>query len=384
MPFSSRENGPNDYGSVLRLQEKCSNSKQTSKTEGDAVLAMKRVMVLGLTMALGAAPMLAQAASPQTKAPAAAEPAAPAAQEPGAQAPQAPVAKIKFPEVNPKNFTADSPTTDEVNGFLKAIWGFDPNRSWQVAAILKTPAPGVAKVVVLVADERQPGKVMPTVFFTTPDGKHAISDNVMDFGAKPFAENRETLKQRALGPAHGAKSNDLLLVEFADLQCEHCKEAQDSMDSLAQDFPQARIVFENFPLTGTHPYALRAAEDGVCVHKLKGDAAFFNYVQSVFAKQAGLTAQSADETLKNAITAADADPAAVEACAATPEAKADVDASMKLGEDVGVNQTPMLAVNGHLLPVAGIPYQTLKQIVAFQAAQDGITVHLQPTLTELK
>lgn len=334
-------------------------------------MGLKRAMFLSVAMAVGAAaPALAQTASFQA--------------EPAAPAPQAPAAKPTFPAVNPNNFTADSPTKDEVNAFMKAIWGWDPNRSWEVYAILKTPAPGVAKVVVVAADDRQPTKVVPTIFFTTPDGHHAIAEGVMDFGYKPFEETRKVLQARADGPAHGAKSNDLMLVEFADLECPHCKEAQDTMDNLAQDFPEARIVFENFPLTAVHPYAMRAAEDGVCVRKAKGDAAFFAYTRAVFEKQAGLTPQSADETLKAAITEAGADPATVTACAATPEAKADVDASIKLGEDIGVNQTPMLAVNGHLLPISGMPYETLKQIVAFQAGQDGITVHLQPTLTTLK
>ncbi|HEY5382020.1 MAG TPA: thioredoxin domain-containing protein [Acidobacteriaceae bacterium] len=336
---------------------------------------MKLVMVVGVAMALGVAvPMVAQTKATQAKV------------QPAPQAPvaQAPAPEVKFPEVNSKNFTAASPTVDEVNGFLKAIWGFDVSRKWQVAAILKTPAAGIAKVVVLVGDERQPGKVSSTVFFTTPDGKHAISDTMINFGPKPFEEARKTLQAEATGAARGAKSNDLMLVEFADLQCESCKDAQDKVDNLAQDFPQARIVFENFPVTMHHPYALRAAEDGVCVRKEKGDAAFFSYVQAVYAKQAGLTAQSVDEALKAAETAAGADPAAVAACAAAPETKAAVEASLKLGEDVGVSQAPTLAVNGHLLSVASLPYETLKQIVAFQAQQDGITVHLQPTLTTLK
>jgi protein-disulfide isomerase len=346
---------------------------------------MKKVLadgcVLGLAMVLGAtAPMMAQVKT---------GPAAQAAKTPGppaVQAPavQAPTPAVRFPPVDPKNFTATSPTVQEVNAFLKALWGFDENRSWQVVAILKTPAPGVAKVVVALTDQRQPGKVLRTVFFTTPDGKHAIADNVIDFGERPFAGVRKTLEDRADGPARGAAGKDLLLVEFADLQCEQCKEAQDKMDSLAQDFPQARIVFQEYPLTPSHPFALQAAEDGVCVRKTKGDAAFFSYVQAVYDKQAGLTAESAEETLKAAVTAAGGDPAAVTACAATPEAKAAVDASLKLGEDLGVGQVPTLSVNGHLLPLEALPYETLKRIVAFQAEQDGIAVHLQPTLSTLK
>lgn len=309
-----------------------------------------------------------------------ASPAAPAAPAPQAAAEQQTHA---FPAVNPKNFTANSPSVDEVNGFLKALWGYDTNRLWQVEGIVKTTAPGVAKVVVLVADKRSPGKVTPLVFFTTPDGKHAIAENVMDFGVKPFAEARKNLQDHADGPAKGAKSSDLLFVEFADLQCDACRDAQEKIESLQQDFPQARIVFEDAPAP-SHPYAERTALDGVCVRKTKGDAAFFSYVQAVYAKQAGLTPASADETLKTAITAAGADPAAVAACAALPATKATVDATVKLAQDLGAVQVPMIAVNGHFIALETVPYDTLKQMIAFQAGQDGITVHLQPTLSTLK
>jgi protein-disulfide isomerase len=303
---------------------------------------------------------------------------------PAAPAPQALPPANPFPKVDPKNFTAASPTADDVNSFLKAMWGYDENRLWSVAAVLATPAPGVSKVVVFVADKTQAGKGTQTVFFVTPDGKHAIADNVIDFGAKPFADTRKVLQDRADGPGHGAKSNGLLIVEFADLQCPHCKEAQDKMENIAQDFPEARIVFENYPISEIHPFAFRAAAEGECVRKAKGDDAFFTYAQAVFDKQEGLTAEMVDATLSAAVLKAGGDPAAAKACAATPEIKAKVDAERKLGVDIGVDQTPMLAVNGHVLPMSSIPYEVLKKIIVYQAGQDGIVVHVQPTLSTLK
>jgi protein-disulfide isomerase len=345
-----------------------------SKTKESPDLAKMRAMVLGFACALvTSVPMAAQNV--------------PASNTPvvGAPTPQ-PSAREEahpFPPVNPKNFTAQSPSVDEVDSFLKALWGYDANRIWQVVGIVKTPAPGVAKVVVLIGDKRAPGKSQPLVFFTTPDGKHAIADNVMDFGAKPFAEARKTLQERANGPARGAKSNELLIVEFADLQCDRCRDAQEKVDSLTQDFPEARVVFEDVP-EGGHPYSEQAALEGYCVRKTKGDEAFFSYVRAVYAKQGGLTAESADATLKAALTTADADPAAVAACAAGPEAKAAIEANEKLAEDIGVGQPPLLAVNGHIVAISAIPYETLKQMVAYQAEQDGITVHLQPTLSNIK
>lgn len=279
-----------------------------------------------------------------------------------------------FPAVNPKFFTASTPTVDTVNSFLKSLWGYDPNRLWRVAAIQSTQAPGVSKVVVFVADKSTNGKVASTSFFVTPDGKHAIADsaNVISFGPTPFADTRKLLQERADGAYRGSASKDLMLVEFADLQCPHCKEAVPTMDRLAQDFPNARIVFQNFPLVDIHPYAFKAAAYGYCVTKQKNES-FFAYASSVFDNQASLTPEMGDKTLKDAVTKAGLDPAAIDACAATEEAKRAVEASIKLAQDAAVEQTPMLSVNGHLLPLNGVPYETLKAVISFQAVQDGVS-----------
>jgi len=354
-------------------------SRANTVSEEKEVYDVKKI-VLGMAVAAWAVTgvsMLAQAApvvSPAT------------AQADQAVAPQAPkpVDVNPFTAVNPKNFTASSPTVADVNAFLTSIWGYDEARIWSVAAILKTPAPGVAKVVVFVADKGQNGKGRQTVFFVTPDGKHAIADTVIDFGAKPFAETREALQARVDGPSMGAAKSDLLLVEFVDLQDPRSRQAQETMTNLASDFPQARIVVQPLPITETHPFAMRAALYGSCVRTEKGDAAYFKYQQGVFDKQAGLTIADAEKTLTAAAVAAGADGKSVLACADSPEAKAKVEASIKLATDIGIDTTPLLEANGHLLSLTGIPYESLRKIVAFQATQDGVPVHLQPLLTNLK
>lgn len=298
--------------------------------------------------------------------------------------PQAPTAQVNpFPAVNPKNFTADTPTPAVVDSFLKSIWGYDENRIWSVAAVLKTPAPGVSKVVVYVADKLQPGKRSQTAFFITPDGKYAIADNVLPFGATPFADARKTLLDHANGPAEGAAGKGLLFVEFADLQQQRSKDAQDAVTNLLKEFPQARLVFEPLPTGGADSISYRVAAEGLCVRKAKGDAAFFAYAQAVFAKQDGLTKDKADATLDAAATAAGADPKAAATCAVTQAAKDEVAAAVKLAGDVNIDQSPMMMVNGRPLPLT-TPYETLKKVIVFQAGQDGIVVHLQPTLSNLK
>ena len=280
-----------------------------------------------------------------------------------------PPAKLEFPPANPKSFTATSPTTTEVNSFLKEIWGYDPNRVWEVVGIQNTEAPGVARVVILVGEQGVSRTPAPTVFFVTPDGHHAIAgSDVITFGAHPFAAVQQKLEVGATGPHKGASSKNLMLVEFADLQCPDCKMAAPIMDKLATDFPNARIVFQVFPLTTIHPEAEKAAEYAVCVAQQKGNAAFFQFVQAVFDTQENLKTD-AEGTLKAAATKAGADATAVSTCAGTPAAAAAVATSVKLGKDLNVNETPTLFVNGRPVPVTGIPYNTLKQMISYTAQE---------------
>jgi len=343
---------------------------------GRTVIAKFGVLVLVLS---GMAAMARAQTSPPSS-PATAE--AEKAVEPQAPAPQA-AAVNPFPKPELKNFTADSPTTEVVNEFLMAMWGSAENRIYSVQAIQKTAAPGVVRIVVYVADKTQPKNITPYVFFVTPDGKHAIADTLIDFGAKPFAERRKLLQDRADGPAEGAAGKSLLIVEFGDLLNGKSKEAHEKAANMAKEFPQARWVYESLPAEG-HPYSFRAAAESLCVRKAKGDAAFFTFAQVVFDKHDELTAATIDAAFAAAATAAGADPKAVAACADTEAIKDEVKASVALAADAGIDGAPALVVNGHVLPLGTTTYETLKGMLVFQARQDGIAVTAQPTLSTLK
>ena len=301
-------------------------------------------------------------------------PAAPAqdssAATPSAPAPAAPPV---FPKPDPANFTAATPTKETVNAFLQTSWGYDDSRMWQVQAILKTPVEGISKVVVFVGDKSGKQKPSALQFFALADGKHIIAgDEIVSFGEHPYAENREMLQQRADGFYRGSASKDLELVEFADFQCPHCKDAQANMDKLAVDFPKARIVFQNYPLP-QHAAAANAAAYGECVGKQGGSNAFFTFASAVFDGQDGLSSpDGATLTLNSAVVKAGLDPAKIGACAALTATIASVDASVKLAKDLNIGQTPTLMVNGRQVPIGGAPYDVVKQIIQFQEKLDGI------------
>jgi len=341
-------------------------------------LIRQSARVLSAIAALIALSLPASRALAQTQVPAApgGETKVPAAQ-PAPAAPSAPAPSTApvFPKPDPANFTAAFPTRDIVNSFLQANWGYDENRVWQVQAIFKTPVEGVSKVVVFVGDKTGKEKPSALEFFTLPDQKHIITgDQIIAFGANPFADNRAMIEERADGPYRGSPSKDLELVEFADFQCPHCKEAQANMDKLAADFPKARIVFENNPIPSIHPQSMNAAQYGVCVSRMGGSTAFFQYAAAVFEGQDGLsTPDGATLTLNSATTKAGLDPAKVSACAADPATRASVESSMKLASDLGITEVPTLVVNGREIP-ANIPYDVLKKIIEYQARMDGVAL----------
>jgi len=299
----------------------------------------------------------------------------PASPSGAAPAPAAPAATAPtFPKPDPADFTADTPSKETVNAFMQANLGFDPNSLWQVQAIQKTQLPGINRVVVFVGDKS--GKQQPYrfAFLTAPDMKHImVGDRIIPFGEHPFEEHRTILQQRANGPYRGSASKDLELVEFADFQCPHCKAAQANMDKLVTDFPNARIVFQNDPIPSIHPESMLAAEYGVCVSKLGGSTAFFTFAAAVFEGPEGLaTADGATLTLNSSVTKAGLDPAKVSACANTPETKSTVEASQQLAKDLDISSVPTLAINGRQVPANG-PYETLKQLIEYQAKQDAVS-----------
>ena len=313
------------------------------------------------TAALAFVTLLALRLSAQTDVPA-------APQAPAADATAGPV----FPKPEATDFTADSPTKEQVAAFLQASWGYDTKRVYQIQRITKTTVPGVANVVVLVGEQgnKQTGGLQ---FFVLQDGKHLITGGeILPFGDHPYIDNRATLIKRAEGPTKGPAAKDLELVEFADFQCPHCKDAQATMDKLATDFPTAHIVFESFPLVRIHPQAFRSAAYGACVAKLGGNDAFFKYSAAVYDGQAGLASDdSATLTLNGAVTKAGLEPGKIEACSKTPETEATVKAGIKLAEDLNVNQTPSLAINGRMIPLGGVDYETLKKMINYHVTNDG-------------
>jgi protein-disulfide isomerase len=256
------------------------------------------------------------------------------------------------------------PSEATVNSFLQETFGYDSKLSWKISSI-KPATPGLAEVVVVLAS---PQGQQLSKFFVTADGEHAVLGDLIPFGPKPFDPAKKTLEKGITGPSRGPKTAPVTIVEFGDLQCPACKTAQPAIEALVAAEPNARFVFQNFPLE-MHNWAAKGAAYADCVGRASNDA-FWKFVAQTYEIQGDITAANADEKLTALADAAGVKGADIAVCAGTPVTQAHVDASLALGKAVNVTGTPTLFINGRSIGnVSGVPAETLKGLVEFAAKQ---------------
>lgn len=246
------------------------------------------------------------------------------------------------PAAKPAASAADHlPSEATVDGFLRQTFGYEPDLTWKIASIKPSSIAGLAEVTVVLANQQ--GQQL-TRFYVAPDGEHALVGEIIPFGAKPFDPVKKLLKKNATGPARGPKDAPVMIVEFGDLQCPACKAAQPTIEGLVEAEPNARFVFQNFPLE-MHNWAAKGAAYSDCVGRASTDA-FWKFIAKTYETQGDITAENADEKLSAIADGVGLKGADIAACAAKPETKAHVDASIALGKSVDVTGTPTLYING--------------------------------------
>lgn len=268
------------------------------------------------------------------------------------------------PEVKPTLL----PSPTQVEASLQRTFGYDPSLSWQVLDVRPSVIPGLVEVFVS-NNKQQTGR-----FFWSLETQMAIVGELMPFGPNPFETARQKLRA-ADGPSRGPQNPAVVIVDFSDLECPHCKAAQPVLEKLAADFPQARLVFQQFPLPASlHPWAMKAALYADCAGRMDGAGkeSFWKYVDSVFENQGAIAAPIADDKLKELAKDAGLNAQKVADCATALDTEARVKKSMELGQALDINETPTVFINGRRVKsIATIPYDQLKAIVQFEIDHAG-------------
>lgn len=265
----------------------------------------------------------------------------------------------------PQSASARPPSLEELNSFMHHMFGYDPNLKWKVESVKPSEVSGVTEVVVAFGEPVQ----QRTPFYVAGDLQHAFIGQIIPFGSDPFAPARRKLEEQAKSPVQGDANAPVQIVEFSDFECPHCKRAQPKLEQLMSQAPNARLVFQNFPLSQIHKWAERAAAYADCIAR-KNPEQFWRFSKEVFDQQEQITDDNAATKLGAIATDAGADASAIATCADSAETKARVMEQYELGVSLGVSATPTFFLNGRKIEQFNdTPIEILKQMVDFEAQQ---------------
>jgi protein-disulfide isomerase len=295
------------------------------------------------------------------------------AKKPAEKAASKPAAEATLP--------AGAPTLEVAEAYFKRMFGYDTNLQVKVANIGLSPIPDIYDITAVFTT---PEGQQASHWYVSKDLKHAIPGDILPFGADPFATERAQLAKSAFGPTKGPADAKMLIVEFADLECPSCKEAQPIMEKLRTDFPEARFIFQSFPLGQLHPWAVRAASYLDCISRSNQDQAF-TFIEVVYTHQKDVETDvrktdaegkttiddaALTERLRNYTKMAGADPDKIQTCAEAPATAERINRSQQLAQATGVTGTPTLFINGRRVGnPGGAQYEALKAVVTFESEQ---------------
>jgi len=155
-------------------------------------------------------------------------------------------------------------------------------------------------------------------------------------------------------PSRGAKDAKVVVVNYDDFECPFCSRMHQTL------FPQifkeygdrVSFVYKDYPLAEIHPWAIHAAVDANCLAGLNTDA-FWDFADYIHANKQQVDVERTSDARLEAIDRMaltqgqrhNVDVVKLQACVKAQNEEA-VKASMKEADDLGVNATPTLFING--------------------------------------
>jgi protein-disulfide isomerase len=201
------------------------------------------------------------------------------------------------------------------------------------------------------------------------DGKTLLSVTKMDLTRDPMAEAMAKIDLKGR-PVRGNKQAKVTVVVYDDFQCPYCSAMHQTLNDVLKSYgDRIKVFYKDYPLIQIHPWAERAAIDSGCLAK-QSDGAYWDFADYVHAnpkqiqgeqrplplQQAEVDKIALDTGKRHAV-----DAATLESCVKA-QSKTDLDASIKEAQDLGVEATPSIFVNGLKMDGA-LPENEFKKVL---------------------
>jgi protein-disulfide isomerase len=155
------------------------------------------------------------------------------------------------------------------------------------------------------------------------------------------------IETAAATPVRGARGAKVKVVEFADFECPYCSRAAESMKEIEKRYgDKIEVSYRHFPLRSMHPNAQRASEVAVCAGE---QGKFWEMHDELYGAQQDLEA-AVGAGLGAHAQKLQLDETKLTECLSSGRAAQIVEADFQLGNELGVEGTPSVFVNGRQVP----------------------------------
>ncbi len=193
-------------------------------------------------------------------------------------------------------------------------------------------------------------KSTPFDFLISTDGKTLARLETFDLAKNPALTIDTTGR-----PIRGNPAAKVTVINFDDLECPYCARMHQSLfpATLERYKDKVRFIYKDDPLIELHPWAMHAAVDANCLAAQSSDV-YWTYVDYLHAHGQEITGEDRDLTKSVAAldriarqegTVSKLDEAKLNECI-TKQDEAQVRASAKEAETLGIDGTPALFVDG--------------------------------------
>ena len=279
------------------------------------------------------------------------------AMAPGARAQQAQPATVAPGPAGP------SPTQKNIEAYLRHVYAFGPEVQVSVGPPKATPVEGLLETAidVTIGENKQTVK-----FYVSKDGKFLFRGEMSDMTKDPLAESRAQIQMQD-APTLGDPKAAVTLVEYSDFECPVCRGLHDVLRGMLPNYAgKVRVVFKDFPLEQLHPWARTAAIAGRCAYQQEPKA-FWKMYDFIYDNQEIISAANAWTKMVDYASQSGLDSDAFKTCMASPGAGEAVNASRANGQQLEVNSTPTVFVNGRRM--VGADGKLLEQYINYELAQ---------------
>jgi protein-disulfide isomerase len=250
----------------------------------------------------------------------------------------------------------------KVEAFLRYYFALGPEVEIAVAPPTELGTSGILEVPIEVKSKEGSDKLK---MYLTKDGRYLLRGELSDLTVDPLAENIAKI-QTANAPVLGDPNAPITLVEYSDFECPVCRNLHDALRGLLPNYPHVKVIFKDFPIDAIHPWARTAALAGRCAYQ-QNPKAFWKLYDLIYDNQDLISAASAWDKMQDLAGRAGLNTDTFKSCMTSPQAAAEVDASLANGQLLEVRATPTVFVNGRR--ISGADPHTVQQYIDFEVAK---------------